>query len=97
VGHRTGLDDMEKRKFFPTRGLELRPLGRSAHSQSLCRLKTGPSDNIRYYQRCRCLVDYGCTSEEHTGIDEKHFKNDVMLQIILSAISGELALPTRAI
>jgi hypothetical protein len=30
VGPRTGLDDMEKRKFLPLPALELRPLGRPA-------------------------------------------------------------------
>jgi hypothetical protein len=35
VGPRTGLDNVEKRKFLTLPGLELRPLGRSARSQSL--------------------------------------------------------------
>jgi hypothetical protein len=35
VEPRTGLDDVEKRKFLTLPGLELRPLGRPAHSQSL--------------------------------------------------------------
>jgi hypothetical protein len=34
---RAGLDDMEKRKFLTLPGLELRLLGRPAHSQSLYR------------------------------------------------------------
>jgi hypothetical protein len=33
-----GLGDMEKRKFLTLPGLELRPLGRPARSQSLYRL-----------------------------------------------------------
>jgi hypothetical protein len=33
VGPTAGLDDMQKRKFLPPPGLELRPLGRPAHSQ----------------------------------------------------------------
>jgi hypothetical protein len=37
VGPRAGLDDVEKRKFFTLPGLELWPLGRPAHSQSLYR------------------------------------------------------------
>jgi hypothetical protein len=32
---RSGLDDVEKRKFLTIRGLELRPHGRPACSQSL--------------------------------------------------------------
>jgi hypothetical protein len=34
-----GLDDVEKRKFLTLPGLELRPLGRPARSQSLYRLR----------------------------------------------------------
>jgi hypothetical protein len=39
VGPRAGLDDVEKRKLLTLPGLELRPLGRPAHSQSLNRLR----------------------------------------------------------
>jgi hypothetical protein len=39
VDPRAGLDDMEKRKFLILPGLELRPLGRPARSQSLYRLR----------------------------------------------------------
>jgi hypothetical protein len=39
VGPRTGLDDVEKTKFLTLSGLELRPLCRPAHSQSLYRLR----------------------------------------------------------
>jgi hypothetical protein len=35
---RAGLDDVEKRKFLILLGLELRPLGSPARSQSLYRL-----------------------------------------------------------
>jgi hypothetical protein len=34
-----GLDDVEKRKFLTLPGLDLRPLGHAAHSQSLYRLR----------------------------------------------------------
>jgi hypothetical protein len=33
VGHRAGLDGVEKRKFLALQGLEPRPLGRPARSQ----------------------------------------------------------------
>jgi hypothetical protein len=39
VGPRAGLDDVEKRKFLTLPGLELRPHGRPARSQSLFRLR----------------------------------------------------------
>jgi hypothetical protein len=35
VDPRAGLDDVEKRKFLTLPGLELQPLGRPAHSQSV--------------------------------------------------------------
>jgi hypothetical protein len=38
MGPRADLDDVENRKFVILPGLELRPLGRSARSQSLYRL-----------------------------------------------------------
>jgi hypothetical protein len=53
VGPRVGLDDVEKRKFLNLSGLELRPLGRPARSQSLYRLsypalrKSRLSNNIK--------------------------------------------------
>jgi hypothetical protein len=39
VDTRTGLADVEKRIFLTLPGLEIRPLGRSARSQSLYRLR----------------------------------------------------------
>jgi hypothetical protein len=39
VDTRLGLDDMEKITFLTLPGLELRPLGRSARSQTLYRLR----------------------------------------------------------
>jgi hypothetical protein len=39
VGPRAGLDDVEKRKFLILPGLELRPVGRPARSQSLYQLR----------------------------------------------------------
>jgi hypothetical protein len=41
VGPSAGLDEVEKRKFLILSGLELRPLGRPARSQSLYRLCIG--------------------------------------------------------
>jgi hypothetical protein len=39
VDPRASLDDVEKRKYLTLPGLELRPLGRPASSQSLYRLR----------------------------------------------------------
>jgi hypothetical protein len=38
VGPRAGLDNVQKRKYLTLPGLELRPIGRPARSQSLYRL-----------------------------------------------------------
>jgi hypothetical protein len=48
VGPRAGLDDMEKWKFLTLLGLEPRPIGRPARSQSLCRLGY-PGSLLLYY------------------------------------------------
>jgi hypothetical protein len=47
VGPRTGLDDVEKRKYLTLSRLELRPLGLPAHFQSLYRLRY-PGSHILY-------------------------------------------------
>jgi hypothetical protein len=41
VNPRAGLDDVEKKQFLTLPGLELRPLGHPARSQSLYRLVRG--------------------------------------------------------
>jgi hypothetical protein len=46
MGPRTGLDDVEKRKFLTIPGLELRPLGHPARSQSMYRLRYPDFGNI---------------------------------------------------
>jgi hypothetical protein len=46
VDPRAGLDDVEKGKFLTLPGLELEPLGRPAHSQSLYRLWLVPMLNV---------------------------------------------------
>jgi hypothetical protein len=50
VDPRAGLDDLEKREFLTLLGLELRPLSRSARSQSLYRLRYPGS----YFKEWRC-------------------------------------------
>jgi hypothetical protein len=47
VGPRAGLDDVEKRKSLTVLGLELRPLGRPARSQSFHRLRYPGSNTKR--------------------------------------------------
>jgi hypothetical protein len=46
-GRRAGLNDVEKWKYLTLQGLDLRPLGRPARSQSLYRLSYRRS-SIRY-------------------------------------------------
>jgi hypothetical protein len=50
VDPRADLDDVEKRKFLTLQGLELRPLGRPARSQSLYRMRYPGS--LRNYVQC---------------------------------------------
>jgi hypothetical protein len=47
VDPRAGLDDLVKRKFLILPGLEFRPLGRPARSQSLRRLYYGTTKKIQ--------------------------------------------------
>jgi hypothetical protein len=52
VGPRARLNAVKKRKFLTLPGLELRPLGRPARSQSLYRLRYPGSltkNNFEYY------------------------------------------------
>jgi hypothetical protein len=49
VDPRAGLDDVEKRKFLTLPGLELRPLCRPAHCQSLYRLRYPGTMNQSVY------------------------------------------------
>jgi hypothetical protein len=60
VEPRTGLDDMDKWKFLPPPGLELRPVGRPARSQSMYRLRypvsslivaTASKENVQLLQK----------------------------------------------
>jgi hypothetical protein len=48
VGPRAGMDAAENRKFLTLPGLELRPLGRPARSQSLYRLRYPDSSVITH-------------------------------------------------
>jgi hypothetical protein len=47
VDPRVGLEDVEKRKFLTVPGLEFRPLGRPARSQSLYQLRY-PSSKLSH-------------------------------------------------
>jgi hypothetical protein len=59
VGSRTGMDDLKKRKFLNLPGLELRPFGRPARSQSLYRLR---------YPGSMCLQDTAFFNIKTAGI-----------------------------
>jgi hypothetical protein len=56
VDPRAGLDDVEERKFLILPGLELRPLGRPARSQSLYRLRYPGCHLIKYRDNFVLLV-----------------------------------------
>ena len=51
VGHRTGLDDVEKSKFLTLLGLERRPLVLPVRSQSLYRLRYPGSLTVNEYAK----------------------------------------------
>jgi hypothetical protein len=56
VGPRSGMDDVEKRKFLKLPGLELRHLGRPARSQSLYRLSY-PGSRLPYNNVIKLLAE----------------------------------------
>jgi hypothetical protein len=62
VKPRAGLDEMEKRKFLTLLGLELRPLGRPARSESLYRLRYPGSYKIQQY-----ISDLQVFATKYTG------------------------------
>jgi hypothetical protein len=62
VGPRAGLDNADKRKFLTLPGLELRPLGRPARSQSLYRLRYPGSTSAVRYMRCS---NFGTENKTH--------------------------------
>jgi hypothetical protein len=68
VGPKAGLDDVGKRKFLTLPGLELRPLGRPARSQSLYRLRYPGSWTIIlvYFKNCklRLTMEIHCNKKE---------------------------------
>jgi hypothetical protein len=76
VGPRAGMDDMEKWKFLPPSGSEIRPLGRPSHSQSLYRLSY-PGSFISVSYR------YAVFTYESTSIfvikRRTHFRNSLYL------------------
>jgi hypothetical protein len=53
---RTGLDDVEKRKFLTLPGLEIRPLGRPVRNPSLNRLSyPNSSHKLSLIENCKFL------------------------------------------
>jgi hypothetical protein len=74
VDPRTGLDDVEKRKFLTLPRLELRPLGRRARSQSLYRLSY-PGDGsvtVTTWKYSYIMSTGGCSPRERSGRGVPH-------------------------
>jgi hypothetical protein len=67
VGPRTGLDDVEKRKFLPLPELELRPLGSPPRSQSLYRLRF-PSSFLFTDTGLNCMSSVACIERISLGL-----------------------------
>jgi hypothetical protein len=83
VDPRARMDDVEKRKFFALPGLELRPFGRPARSQSLYRLRY-PSSLVnvhtrKHTERCFNTELYLCLSS--TYVSEKHIASDFKVEV----------------
>jgi hypothetical protein len=80
VGPTGSVDDVEKRKYLTLPGLELRPLGRPASSQSLYRLS--------------CLDSHGCAVPKKTFEDMLSSDSDIVAsllskyKILISAYGG---------
>jgi hypothetical protein len=87
VAPRAGLDDMEKRNFLTPPGLQLRPLGRPARSQSLNRLsypedhKVASTINLEFVQ---CIFRYIlANSEQRTPVRFKLNFNSTVIDWFL--------------
>jgi hypothetical protein len=65
VDPRAGLDDMEKRKFLTLPGLELRPFGRPARSQSLYWLRYKKFMMHKYITLCHIAGDINLCGRYH--------------------------------
>jgi hypothetical protein len=80
VDPRDGLNDAEKRKFLTPPGLELRPLGRSARSQSLYRLRYPGTYNTVDIRKNDgyCITEEGNVRKEYV-IYSTHCFNKEML------------------
>jgi hypothetical protein len=66
VDPRASLDDVEKRKFLTLPGLELRPLCRPAHSQSLYRTRY-PGSYIIVIRKVISLLDTVFSTTDPVG------------------------------
>jgi hypothetical protein len=67
VGSRAGLDD-KKSKFLTLSGLELRPVGRSAPSQSLYRLRYFLLHSINLNFQNACFKGKSSSQKQNTTI-----------------------------
>jgi hypothetical protein len=67
VGHRAGLDNVERRKFFILPRLELGPLGRPARSQSLSRLLLVLKGMFRFKPASQFVELYHSVAELYIG------------------------------
>jgi hypothetical protein len=63
VNPRTGLDDVGRRKILIPPGLELRPLGRPARSQSLYRLLYPGSTAVVENKIGNCIQNFSLKNE----------------------------------
>jgi hypothetical protein len=57
VDPRVGLEEAERRKILPLPGLELRPIGRPARTQSLYRLRYPLSEGLKHGVDAQWVID----------------------------------------
>jgi hypothetical protein len=102
VGPRTGMDDVEKRKFLTLPRLEPIPLGRPARSQSLYRLRYPGYLYIYIYIYiymcvCVCVFVRTCASLAPKWFDEFYSYSAFKMNIIAEKIRALQIGPQNAI
>jgi hypothetical protein len=84
---RAGLDDVKKRKYLTLPGIEFRPLGRPARSQSLYRLRYPGSYHVNSELNTlpsKNRVASVCGECVSTYTEVTHFSKTIYLSIYLS-------------
>jgi hypothetical protein len=87
VGHRTGLNDAERKTSYPLPRLELRPIGRPARSQSLYRLPN-TFQNWDVHRR-DTWVKWQVTPVSNSNDTKRTDSEDIYLHHVYVIITGQ--------